>query len=189
MENSTKRFRVHNSGFREVEVRMGDHAFGVNLHTMKYVCNICQLSGIPCVHAMVGYMHMKFWKPTSQPPSLPLAERKMPRRPRKRRIKHPIDHAVTSMPPATLSGPSRSMLHLTPSGSSSSMPHPTPHRQYGSNTMPPPPTQSDSNTMPPNTHNEPFGSYAMPPPPTPGSNPSTSCKASASTTKTKETVL
>ncbi|GJY44725.1 hypothetical protein Tco_0432938 [Tanacetum coccineum] len=47
------------SGYREVEVRRGDQSFGVNLHTMTYVCNMWQLSRIPCIHVMVRYMHMK----------------------------------------------------------------------------------------------------------------------------------
>ncbi|GKA02123.1 calcium/proton exchanger [Tanacetum coccineum] len=50
---------VFPSGYREVEVRRGDQSFGVNLHTMTCVCNMWQLSGIPCIHAMVRYMHMK----------------------------------------------------------------------------------------------------------------------------------
>ncbi|GKA99233.1 zinc finger, PMZ-type containing protein [Tanacetum coccineum] len=96
---------------------------------MKCICNMWQLSGIPCVHAMAGYMHIKmnpdlgvdewysqckwyeayqfsikpvygpkFWKPTSLPPPLPLVERKMIGRPRKRRIRYPTEddeHVVT----------------------------------------------------------------------------------------------
>ncbi|GJY93731.1 hypothetical protein Tco_0509513 [Tanacetum coccineum] len=41
---------------------------------------------------------LKFLKPTSQPPPLPLVERKMLGRPRKRRIRHPTedeDHVIT----------------------------------------------------------------------------------------------
>ncbi|GJZ09902.1 multidrug resistance-associated protein 5 [Tanacetum coccineum] len=75
------------SAYKEVEVRKGDQAFGVNLHQMKCVCNMWQLSGIPCVHAMAGYMHMKM------NPDYGVAEwysqyRKMHGRPRKRRIRH-----------------------------------------------------------------------------------------------------
>ncbi|GKB66911.1 hypothetical protein Tco_0928323 [Tanacetum coccineum] len=102
----------------------------------------------------------KFWKPTSLPPPLPLVERKMIRRPRKRRIRYPTEddeHVVTreasssSIPPPT----------ATPS-TSNIMPPST------LNTMPPPPTPSLStlNTMPP-----PSGSNTMPLPPIPsGSN-------------------
>nr|GEY84229.1 hypothetical protein [Tanacetum cinerariifolium] len=54
-----RRWLVFLSVYKEVEVRMGDQSFGVNLHQMKCVCNMWQLSGIPCVHAMAGYMHIK----------------------------------------------------------------------------------------------------------------------------------
>ncbi|GKA74825.1 hypothetical protein Tco_0781127 [Tanacetum coccineum] len=102
----------------------------------------------------------KFWKPTSLPPPLPLVERKMIGRPRKRRIRYPTEddeHVVTreasssSIPPPT----------ATPS-TSNIMPPST------LNTMPPPPTPSlsTSNTMPPLS-----GSNTMPPHPIPsGSN-------------------
>ncbi|GJU08132.1 zinc finger, PMZ-type containing protein [Tanacetum coccineum] len=49
----------HRQCTREVEVRRGDQSFGVNLHQMKCGCNMWQLSWIPCIHAMAGYMHMK----------------------------------------------------------------------------------------------------------------------------------
>lgn len=119
---------VYPSGFREVEVRRGDEAYGVNLHTKKCLCRMWELSGIPCVHAVAAYMHMKMdpdlgvseyysqnkwfesyqysirpvfgsklWKPTSNPTPLPPIERKLPGRPRKKRIKHPTenDHAIS----------------------------------------------------------------------------------------------
>lgn len=47
------------SGFREVEVRKGDEAFCVNLHIKKCACRMWELSGLPCVHAVAGYLHMK----------------------------------------------------------------------------------------------------------------------------------
>nr|GEU30333.1 hypothetical protein [Tanacetum cinerariifolium] len=47
------------SGYRVVEVRRVDQSFGVNLHQMKCVYNMRQLSGIPCVHAMAGHMHIR----------------------------------------------------------------------------------------------------------------------------------
>ncbi|GKA49499.1 hypothetical protein Tco_0742572 [Tanacetum coccineum] len=169
---------------------------------MKCLCNMWQLSGITYVHAMVGYRHMqmnsdlgvdkwysqskwyeayqfsinhvygpKFWKPTSKPP-LPPVERKMPRRPRKRRIRHPIedeDHAVNRVgrvmhchkcwetghnktrctnqerPKPTYLKSKGIVFHEAPS---SSMSPPT-AIPSSSNTMPPLPTPSGSNTMPP----------------------------------------
>lgn len=86
------------------------------------------MSGIPCVHAVAAYMHMKkdpelgvsewysqnkwfesyqysirpvtgskFWKPSTFTKPLPLVERKLPGRPRKKRIRHPTenDHEIT----------------------------------------------------------------------------------------------
>ncbi|GJY40084.1 zinc finger, PMZ-type containing protein [Tanacetum coccineum] len=50
---------VYPSGFREVEVRRGDYAYGFNLHTKHRGCKFWELSGIPCVHAMAAYYHMK----------------------------------------------------------------------------------------------------------------------------------
>ncbi|GKC09059.1 hypothetical protein Tco_1000669 [Tanacetum coccineum] len=50
---------VYPSGFREVEVRRGDYAYGFNLHTKHRGCKFWELSGIPCVHAMTAYYHMK----------------------------------------------------------------------------------------------------------------------------------
>ncbi|GJT28444.1 hypothetical protein Tco_0908719 [Tanacetum coccineum] len=50
---------VYASAFIKVKVRRGDQSFSVNLHTMKCVWDMWQLSGIPCVHVMTGYMHMK----------------------------------------------------------------------------------------------------------------------------------
>lgn len=116
------------SGFQEVEVRKGDEAFCVNLHIKKCNCRMCELSGIPCVHAMAAYFHMKkdpvlgvsewysknkwveayqysirpvlgskYWKPSTFPKPLPPLERKMPGRPRKKRIRHPTedDHEIS----------------------------------------------------------------------------------------------
>ena len=87
-----------------------------------------ELSGIPCVHAVAGYIHMKMepelgvsewfsqnkwfeayqyfmrpvpgsrhWKPSDLEKHLPPVERKLPGRPRKKRIKHPSenDHEVS----------------------------------------------------------------------------------------------
>ncbi|GJW86098.1 hypothetical protein Tco_0159243 [Tanacetum coccineum] len=49
---------VYPSGYRKVEVRRGDVAYGVNLHTKKHGCNFWELSGIPCVYSMAAYYHM-----------------------------------------------------------------------------------------------------------------------------------
>nr|GEX71852.1 zinc finger, PMZ-type [Tanacetum cinerariifolium] len=49
---------VYPGGFREVEVRRRDYAYGVNLHTKQCGCRFWELSGIPCVHAMTAYYHM-----------------------------------------------------------------------------------------------------------------------------------
>ncbi|GKB64869.1 hypothetical protein Tco_0921055, partial [Tanacetum coccineum] len=50
---------VYPSRFREVEVRRGDYAYGFNLRTKQCGCRFWELSGIPCVHAMAAYYHMK----------------------------------------------------------------------------------------------------------------------------------
>ncbi|GJR74257.1 protein kinase-like domain, concanavalin A-like lectin/glucanase domain protein [Tanacetum coccineum] len=54
---------------------------------MKCLCNMWQLSGIPCVHAMVGYMHMKMnsdlgvdeWYSQSKCPLVPKKEADLPK--------------------------------------------------------------------------------------------------------------
>nr|GEX17210.1 hypothetical protein [Tanacetum cinerariifolium] len=126
---------------------------------------------IPCVHEMVGYMHMKmnldFEVDECQLPPLPHVERKMYGRPRKRRIRHPTeddDHVLLR------EAQSSSMLHPTS----------TPSTSFSLNIMPPPPTPlpSTSNTMPPLS-----GFNTMPPPPTPpGSNTMPSHATPASNT-------
>ncbi|GJZ64524.1 calcium/proton exchanger [Tanacetum coccineum] len=50
---------VYPSGFRVVEVRRYDESFGVNIHLKKYVCRMWELTGIPCVHAVAAYTHLK----------------------------------------------------------------------------------------------------------------------------------
>nr|GEY14955.1 hypothetical protein [Tanacetum cinerariifolium] len=167
---------VFPSGYREVEVRRRDYCFGVNLHQMKYVCNMWQLRGIPCVYAMAG-----------QPPPLPPVERKMSDRPRKKRIIHPIeddDHVITRVgrvmychncyetccnktrcpkqerpKPAYL----RSNGIVFQEAPSSSMPPPT-ATPSTSNTMPPPPTPSTLNIILPHPTPSPSTSNTMPPP-------------------------
>nr|GFA67358.1 hypothetical protein CTI12_AA105810 [Tanacetum cinerariifolium] len=50
---------VYASGFQEVEVRRHDEAFGVNIHLKKCACNMWELTCLPCVHAVAGYIHLK----------------------------------------------------------------------------------------------------------------------------------
>ncbi|GKD72119.1 hypothetical protein Tco_1330401 [Tanacetum coccineum] len=57
-EGKAKYCLVYPSGYRKVEVRRGDVAYGVNLHTKKHGCNFWELSGIPCVYSMAAYYHM-----------------------------------------------------------------------------------------------------------------------------------
>ncbi|GJR01178.1 hypothetical protein Tco_0524162 [Tanacetum coccineum] len=68
-----KNWLVYPSGYKEVEVRRGDVAYGVNLHTKKPV---------------PGF---KLWKPCENPSPLPPIERKRPGRTRKQRIRHPTE--------------------------------------------------------------------------------------------------
>ncbi|GJX36877.1 zinc finger, PMZ-type containing protein [Tanacetum coccineum] len=51
-------FKIKQSGFQEVEVRRQDEAFGVNIHLKKCACKMWELTGIPCVHVVVGYTHL-----------------------------------------------------------------------------------------------------------------------------------
>ena len=48
----------YSSGFQEMEVRNGDEAFCVNLQNKVCSCRMWELSGVPCVHAVVGYLHI-----------------------------------------------------------------------------------------------------------------------------------
>nr|GEW80811.1 hypothetical protein [Tanacetum cinerariifolium] len=56
-----RKWVVYASGFQEVEVevRRQDEAFGVNIHLKKCACNMGELIGLPCVHAVAGYIHLK----------------------------------------------------------------------------------------------------------------------------------
>ncbi|GJR01203.1 multidrug resistance-associated protein 5, partial [Tanacetum coccineum] len=178
---------VFSSSYREVEVRKGDQAFGVNLHQMKCVCNMWQLSGIPCVHYLIKPVYgPKFWKPASQPPPLPPIERKMTGRLRLRRIRHPTeddDHVPlrvgrvmhcnkccetgnnkTRCPnqERPKSAYLRSKGIVFQEAPSSSMPPPT-STPSTSNTMSSPPTPSSLNTMPPPPTPSPSISNTMPP--------------------------
>ncbi|GJT83933.1 calcium/proton exchanger [Tanacetum coccineum] len=50
--------KVKQSGFQELEVRKGDESYGVDLMNKVCGCGMWELSGVPCVHAMAGYMHL-----------------------------------------------------------------------------------------------------------------------------------
>ncbi|GKB15864.1 ribonuclease H-like domain-containing protein [Tanacetum coccineum] len=109
---------------------------------MKCVCNMWQLSRIPCVHAMAGYMHMKM------NPDLGVDEWYS---------QCIMFHEAPSsnMPP-----------HIATQSTSNTMPPPPTPSTSNAMPLPPTPSPSTSNTMPP-----PFGSNTMPLPPTPsGSN-------------------
>ncbi|GJY39979.1 zinc finger, PMZ-type containing protein, partial [Tanacetum coccineum] len=58
LKDKQRSWLVYLSGFREVEVKRGDYAYGVNLHTKQCGCRFWELSGIPRVHAMAPYYHM-----------------------------------------------------------------------------------------------------------------------------------
>ncbi|GJR48079.1 splicing factor [Tanacetum coccineum] len=49
---------VFPSAYQLLEVRCGDLAFGVNLGEKTCACRLWQLSGIPCIHVVAGYMHL-----------------------------------------------------------------------------------------------------------------------------------
>ena len=48
----------YSNGFQEMEVRNGDEAFCVNLQNKVCNCRMWELSGVPCVHAVAGYLHI-----------------------------------------------------------------------------------------------------------------------------------
>ncbi|GKE46258.1 agenet domain-containing protein [Tanacetum coccineum] len=48
---------VYASGFQELKVRICDESYGVDLTNKVCGCRMWELSGVPCVHAMAGYMH------------------------------------------------------------------------------------------------------------------------------------
>ncbi|GKE00259.1 zinc finger, PMZ-type containing protein [Tanacetum coccineum] len=41
-----------------LEVRCGNQAFGVNLAERRCARRLWKLSGVPCIHAVAGYMHL-----------------------------------------------------------------------------------------------------------------------------------
>nr|GEV21934.1 hypothetical protein CTI12_AA105810 [Tanacetum cinerariifolium] len=50
---------VYPSGFRIVKVKRYDESFGVNIHLKKCVSRMWELTGIPCVHVVAAYTHLK----------------------------------------------------------------------------------------------------------------------------------
>ncbi|GKC98139.1 hypothetical protein Tco_1168414 [Tanacetum coccineum] len=53
-----KNWVVIPSGFQELEVRKGDESYGVNLVRKQCQWRFWEISGIPCVHVVVGCMHL-----------------------------------------------------------------------------------------------------------------------------------
>ncbi|GJX38358.1 calcium/proton exchanger [Tanacetum coccineum] len=88
---------VYPSGFQELEVRKGDESYGVDLMNKVCRCRMWELSGVPCVHAMAGYMHLNKdsdnGRNEHQPPLPPIVKR-MPGRPQKERIKSPTEEST-----------------------------------------------------------------------------------------------
>ncbi|GKD49269.1 hypothetical protein Tco_1278245 [Tanacetum coccineum] len=98
LKDKQRSWLVYLSGFREVEVKRGDYAYGVNLHTKQCGCRFWELSGIPRVHAMAPYYHMNMepelgslGQSYGNPAPLPPIKRKRLGRPRKQRIRHPTE--------------------------------------------------------------------------------------------------
>nr|GEV92146.1 splicing factor [Tanacetum cinerariifolium] len=46
------------SSFQELEVKKGDQSYGVDLIRKQCKCRFWEISGIPCVHVVAGYMHL-----------------------------------------------------------------------------------------------------------------------------------
>nr|GEW76911.1 zinc finger, PMZ-type [Tanacetum cinerariifolium] len=59
MKIRQRKCMVYASRFPEVEVRRQDEAFGVNIHLKKCACKICELIGLPCMHAVAGCTYLK----------------------------------------------------------------------------------------------------------------------------------
>ncbi|GJV55607.1 agenet domain-containing protein [Tanacetum coccineum] len=59
LKEKQRHWFVFPSGFQELEVRNGDESYGVNLQHKICSCRMWKLSGVPCVHAVAGYMHLK----------------------------------------------------------------------------------------------------------------------------------
>ncbi|GJU56414.1 zinc finger, PMZ-type containing protein [Tanacetum coccineum] len=59
LKEKQREWVVYPSGFQELEVRKGvDQSYGVSLQHKVCQCRLWELSGIPCVHAVAGYMHV-----------------------------------------------------------------------------------------------------------------------------------
>ncbi|GJZ29289.1 multidrug resistance-associated protein 5 [Tanacetum coccineum] len=145
-----------------------------------------ELSGIPCVNVMAGYMHLKM------NPDYRVAKwYSQCKWPKKRRIRYPIeddDHVLPKVGRVMHCNKRREIGHNKTRCLNQERLKPAYLRSKGivfhevsstSNTMPPPPTPSSSNTMLPsptpspstsNTMPPPSGSNTMPPPPKPSSS-------------------
>ncbi|GJU85582.1 hypothetical protein Tco_1293128 [Tanacetum coccineum] len=49
---------VFPSGFQKLEVRKREESYGVNLLNKVCACKMWELSGVPCVYAVAGYLHL-----------------------------------------------------------------------------------------------------------------------------------
>nr|GEX23002.1 hypothetical protein [Tanacetum cinerariifolium] len=49
---------VFPSAYEELEVICGDQAYAVNLSSRTCSCRLWQLSGVPCIHVVAGYMYL-----------------------------------------------------------------------------------------------------------------------------------
>ena len=149
-----------------------------------------ELSGIPCVHAMAAYMHMKkdplvgvsewysvdkwveayqysirpvlgskYWKPSTFPKPLPPLERKMPGRPRKRRIRHPTedDHEISRVGRIMHCHNCWEPGHNKKSCNKPSKPKPP--KQYQTTPAPPPPEQPTNTNERPEHYVEEMPTY------------------------------
>ena len=59
LKRSSRKWQVVPSVYQVVEVRKKDQAYGVNLMTRTCHCNLWQLSGVPCIHAVAAFLHFK----------------------------------------------------------------------------------------------------------------------------------
>ncbi|GKB47619.1 zinc finger, PMZ-type containing protein [Tanacetum coccineum] len=55
---STKSAGKSTNAYEELEVRCGDQAYAMNLSSRTCSCKLWQLSGMPCIHAIIGYMYL-----------------------------------------------------------------------------------------------------------------------------------
>ncbi|PWA95872.1 hypothetical protein CTI12_AA044980 [Artemisia annua] len=87
---------VYPNGYMELKVKKGDESFGVNLQLRMFVCRLWQLSGVPCIYAVCWVdaveQGIDEGKHTNNQPPLPLIIRKMPGRPRKKRIRTQVEN-------------------------------------------------------------------------------------------------